>query len=132
MRCGTVLLANSLYSLTLGTLLIDFRAQVVNALGMPTAECCFYPSLLGAALIGFAASLLIQAADDTPTTSCGVLTVAFCVNLCSASMLVVWLVASELSLALHGRLFLWLIACATYALAGAELLARQRSRVWKY
>jgi hypothetical protein len=65
-------------------------------------------------------------------TSCGVLTVAFCVNLCGASMLVVWLVASEIPLAVRGCLFLWGIVCATYALAGAELAVRQRSRALRY
>lgn len=127
MRRRTVLLGNALYSLVLGALLIDFREQVVDALGMPSAECCFYPSLLGAVAVGFAAALVIEAANESPFAGTSALTMAFCMNLCSGSMLLVWLIAAEFPLTLRGRLLLWFIASVAFVLAVAELRLQRRA-----
>ena len=52
MRSPNLLVVDATINLLLGLLLVAFPAGLVEALGIPQAEPAFYPSILGAVLIG--------------------------------------------------------------------------------
>jgi len=56
-----VLLIDSAINLALAFILITFPEKLVNLLGIPKAEHSFYPSILGAVLLGIGVALIIMA-----------------------------------------------------------------------
>lgn len=55
-----LLFIDAVINLVLGCLLVTFPGSVVSALGVPGAESAFYPSILGAVLLGIGIALLIE------------------------------------------------------------------------
>ena len=55
-----LLLLDGLINLGLGALLVVFPDALVQALGVPPADTRFYPSVLGAVLLGIGIALLLE------------------------------------------------------------------------
>jgi hypothetical protein len=120
MRPSVLLMADATINLALGLLLLLFPAGVVEALGVPRAEPAFYPSLLGAVLVGIGIALIVQRRRGS--SGLGLLG-AIAINLCGGAALAGWLLLGDLELPARGQVFLWALALLLVGISSAELVA---------
>ena len=59
MKSSGILLVDSIVNFLLGILLLIFPRVIMKFLGLPLIESAFYPSILGAVLIGIAIALFL-------------------------------------------------------------------------
>jgi len=129
MRPSKILLADAAINLILGILLAVFPKSVVEALGVPTTDATFYPSILGAVVIGIGVALLIEYLRK-PTRPAGLgLHGAIAINLCGALFLVGWLLSGKLEIPVRGQVFLWGLAVVLIVISLVELFFGRNVRV---
>jgi hypothetical protein len=122
-----VLLLDALINVVLGLLLAIFPDSVVRLLGVPATDTRFYPSILGAVLLGIGVALLIESYRK-PSRSPGLgLSGAIAINLCEAIFLIGWLLSGTLDVPFRGHVFLWTIAVALVAISGSEWWLMKRT-----
>jgi hypothetical protein len=110
-------------NLAVGALLVAFPSRFMAFLGVPIPESAFYPSILGAVLVGIGLAL-IMGVRDIPDRGRGLgLVGAIAINLCAAAVLLLWLLFGRLGLPVRGYLILWCLAALVIAVALLELLA---------
>jgi hypothetical protein len=113
-------------NLALGALLLVFPRPVVAFLGVPPSPVAFYPSILGAVLIGIGGALLVERRNPTGGARGLGLVGALIINLCGGGALAAWLLVGRLGLSTRGSVVLWLVAAVVVGLSGIELLAERR------
>jgi hypothetical protein len=131
MKKRTLLMIDAIINLVLGLLLLVFPAVLVSFLGIPSSANRFYPSILGAVLVGIGVALLQETRNDDSRRAVGLgLAGAVSINLCAGCALAVWLLVGGLNLPYRGAVFLWLLVALLIGISSAELIAaaRQRSR----
>ena len=121
MRTSKTLLVDAIINLFLGALLATFPERVVEIVGAPGTSVRFYPSILGAVLIGIGVALVIECLRR-PTRPAGLgLYGAIAINLCGAVFLVGWLLVGNLEIPFRGRVFLWGLAFVLIVISVVEL-----------
>jgi uncharacterized membrane protein HdeD (DUF308 family) len=78
-------------NLLLGALLVVFPHGLVELLGIPAAESKFYPSMLGAVLLGVGIALAIERFRRSKQLVGLGLAGAISINLCAGVALILWL-----------------------------------------
>lgn len=122
MRPSKILLVDALINLILGVLLATFPRSVVDLFGVPDTDATFYPSILGAVLVGVGLALVIEYLRK-PNGPAGLgLHGAIVVNLCGALFLVGWLLIGRLEIPLRGQVFLWCLAGVLIVISLVELV----------
>ncbi|MEJ2568031.1 MAG: hypothetical protein P8Z50_04050, partial [candidate division WOR-3 bacterium] len=80
-------------------------------------------NILGAALIGIAIALLIEAFKKEKSIYTGLgLTGAISINLCGGVVLTLWLIFGGLKIPLRGQIFLWTLAFILVIISSVELI----------
>lgn len=126
MNRSTVLLIDALVSLALGVILLAFSKPLVELLGIPPTETIFYPSILGAVVVGIAIALFIEWKRQ-PDGAVGLgLGGAIAIDLCAALFLAGWLIFGRLALPLRGQILLWVIVFILVGVSGLGLFARRK------
>ena len=126
MKRRTLLGIDATVDLLLGALLVAFPAQLVSLLGIPPTESRFYPSILGAVLVGIGLALLIEVGSHSDRAVGLGLIGALTINLCGGVVLAVWLVAGGLGVPARGVITLWLLVVVLAGLSGLELVGHLR------
>ena len=119
-----LLLIDAIINLGLGVLLVLFPRALVAALGVPSADSAFYPSILGAVLFGIGLALLIQRSRGSGLGLGG----AVAINLSGGVVLGLWLLFGGLEMPLRGQLLLWGLAALLVGISAVEILASRSSR----
>ena len=119
----SLLLADAVINLGLGGLLIFFPNWLVALLGIPQAQPAFYPSILGAVLVGIGIALLIERRRGGGLG----LAAAIAINLSGGVVLACWLLFGGLSLPLHGEIFLWGLVAILVGISGMEIRAHRKT-----
>jgi hypothetical protein len=120
MHNSRLLIIDGFIDLLLGGVLVLFPRPLVIALGIPTADHAFYPSILGAVLLGIGVALVIEF-RRRPGGVVGLgLGGAVAINLCGGLVLAGWLVFGTLHLAPHGYALLWGLAILIVGLSVVE------------
>jgi hypothetical protein len=128
MRRSGILLIDATINLILGVLLATFPRSVVEALGVPDTDATFYPSILGAVLIGIGVALVIEYLRK-PTAPAGLgLYGAIAINLCGAVFLVGWLLIGKLEIPVRGQAFLWSLAAVLIVISLVELVLSRKDK----
>jgi hypothetical protein len=123
-----LLVTDAIINLLLGAVLLIFHTPLINALGVPDTGTAFYPSILGAVLIGIGLALLWECFRG-PSRATGLgLAGAVCINLCGAIALAAWLAAGTLQLPLRGSFLLWGLVGLLAVISAVESAARTRHR----
>ena len=121
MKSSTLLLLDAAINLAVGILLVTFSKFVVDLLGVPDANVAFYPSILGAVLIGIGVALVIEY-FRRPAWPAGLgLYGAVAINLCGAFFLAGWLLVGRLDIPMRGLVFLWTVTAILIVTSLAEL-----------
>jgi hypothetical protein len=113
-------------NVALGVLLLVFPKPVVRALGAPEALTGFYPSILGAVLIGIGLALMIEHGNQREGSRGLGLVGALTINLAGGATLAWWLIFGSLNLPVRGAMFLWALVVLLVGLSGVELGAELR------
>lgn len=120
----TLLLVDGAVNLALGVFLLLFPAGVVDLLGLPPTSTTFYPSILGAVLMGIGLALLVERfGADGGVRGLG-LGGAIAINVCGAGALLVWLLVDPFDIPSRGYAVLWAVAILVLGIAGVELFTR--------
>ena len=122
MKNSLVFLVDALVNFFLGLLLVIFPAEIFALIGLPVADNAFYPTVLGAVLIGIAIALVIEF-NRKPGTMVGLgLGGAIAINLCGAFVLCFWLLNGKLPLSIAGHVILWVLVIILVIISAFELL----------
>ena len=117
----TLLVIDGLINLLLGALLLCFPFGIATVLGVPASGDAFYPSLLGAVLIGIGVALLIDACGGFRGLHGLGLAGAIAINLCGGGVLALWLIIAPPGMPLRGHIILWSIAVAVLVIGLVEM-----------
>lgn len=116
---------DAIANLAIGALLLAFPLGTDRLLGLPVSPAAFYPSLLGAVLIGIGGALLLARAGRPGLGLDGAITI----NLVGAGVLVAWLIARPPVVPVRGAIVLWSVAAVVLAIGAVELVHRHRTDV---
>lgn len=118
MRVETTLLLtiDGLVNVVLGLALLAFPTRVPEVLGLPAGGSGFYPSILGAVLLGIGVALFLELRSGSGGLG---LRGAIAINLLGGGVLVGWLL-SGLQLPLRGAIVLWVVAASVLGLSLLE------------
>ena len=122
MKKSKVLLIDAFINFMLGIILVIFPLKLVWFLGLPEVQNTFYPSILGAVLLGIGVALLIEYFRKPYSITGLGLGGAITINLCGALILVVWLLSSSLNIPIRGQIILWILVITLIVVSGFELL----------
>lgn len=125
---ATLLRLDGVINLVLGLLLMWFPDNLVDALGVPSTVDRFYPTLLGAVLLGIGIALLLEA-YRLPGGVVGLgLGGAIVINLTAASVLTFWLIWGDLDIPTRGRVLLGILSAGLVTISIFELWVRWNRR----
>lgn len=123
-----LILVDAAIDLILGILLIFFPLRLVQLLGAPMVERSFYPSILGAVLVGIGIALLIEYFRG-PEGMVGLgFGGAMATDLCGAVVLAAWLVSGRLGIPIRGYVFLWVLVAILVFVSGVALIEHMKKR----
>jgi len=128
MQRSTLLTLDGLANILLGLLLLAVPVPLAAWLGIPNVSSGFYPSLLGAVLVGIGIALLLErrrSASDAKGLGLGG---ALTINLCFGLVLAGWLLFGSLGLPVHGAIVLWALVLILVGLGGIELTVELSGR----
>lgn len=120
----TLLIMDGLVNLLLGVLLLLFPWGMASLLGVPAPGNTFYPSILGAVLVGIGIALMIDAYGASFGLRGLGLAGAIAINFCGAGVLLIWLLFFPPDMPLRGQITLWTIAIGVLAIGAFELFHR--------
>jgi hypothetical protein len=106
------------YSLGILCILYSFIAETI---GVPIVENSFYPTILGALLIGIGLALTIECYRKQDGMIGLGLGGAVVINLSGGFVLILWLIFGNLDIPLRGHIFLWLLAVILVVISSIEL-----------
>jgi len=127
MSTRTLLIIDGLVNLFLGVLLLLFPMGMASLLGVPAPESNFYPSILGAVLVGVGIALMIDAYGASVGIHGLGLAGAITINFCGAGVLLAWLICVPPHLPLRGRVILWTIAIGVLVIGAVETIRSIRT-----
>lgn len=107
MNRSAFLLIDATINFVLGILLLIFPRSVVEALGVPPTDITFYPSIVGAVLLGIGIALMLEWRRKPNGLTGLELSGAIAINPCGGFVLGGWLLFGELETPTRGELFLW-------------------------
>ena len=122
-----LLVIDGIVNLLLGVLLLLFPFGIARILGVPIPDTHFYPTLLGAVLLGIGIALLMDVYGQPRGIRGLGIAGAISINFCGAGVLTLWLIFAPLGLPLRGYVVLWAIAIVVFAIGFVELM----SKSWK-
>ncbi|MDF1597572.1 MAG: hypothetical protein P1T08_15950 [Acidimicrobiia bacterium] len=125
---ASLLIIDGIINLVLGGLLVVFPSGLVETLGIPAGDERFYPTVLGAVLVGIGLALLIEA-NRLPGGLVGLgLGGALAINLAAAAALIIWLFLGDLAIPTRGRVLIGVLSVGLVAISAAELRTRWNRR----
>ncbi len=128
MKNSIVLLVDALVNFFLGMLLVVFPADIFEFIGLPITDHAFYPTILGAVLIGIAVALIIEF-NRKPVGMVGLgLGGAIAINLCAAFVLCFWLLNGKLLMSLLGHIILWILVIILVVISTFEILSFRKKK----
>jgi hypothetical protein len=119
-----LLMVDAVINLLLGILLLLMPFGLDHIIGLPVSGNYFYTTILGAVLFGIGIALLQERYGDRRDIRGLGLHGAIAINFCGASMLLFWLIFSDLHIPLRGLIVLWTVVVIVFATAIVELLMK--------
>ena len=122
-----LLLTDALINLALGVVLVAFPKAVAEALGLPSMQTAFFPSILGAVLFGIGVALWIEWRPWRARTGGLGLAGAIAINLSGGLCLAGWLLLGSLGLTLRGNVVLWVLVVILVGISTAEWITQSNA-----
>jgi hypothetical protein len=119
-----LLLIDGAVNLILGAVLLSFPTGIQKFFGLPRSNTPFYASLLGAVLFGIGLALLMERFGGPAGIRGLGLGGAIAINICGASVLMIWLTMKKLDIPPRGALILWSLAAIVLFIGFAEIFTK--------
>ena len=116
-----LLFIDGLINVVLGLLLLLFPLGLSDALGLPPSQTNFYPTILGAVILGIGLALFWERYGVKPGMRGLGLGGAMAINLCGSCVLIIWLVINPFDLPFRGYVILWSLAVLVLSVGVVEL-----------
>jgi hypothetical protein len=127
-RYKALLVVDGVANIVLGIVLLLFPFGIAGLLGLPDTITDFYPSILGAVLLGIGIALFIERYGASRNIRGLGLGGALAINICGAGALLVWLLVNSLQIPMRGYVILWSVAL-TVLIIGLNEIA---GKTWRY
>jgi len=128
LKYKVLLIIDSIVNEILGVLLLLFPVGIIDLLGLPPTNTNFYPSILGAVLLGIGIALFLEVVGFSRQIRGLGLGGAIVINIIGSFVLVCWLIFGSLVIPLKGRIILWTIGVVVFLIGIAELVTKS----WVY
>ena len=119
-----LLTIDAVINMILGIVLLFFPLGLDQLLGLPIPINYFYTTVLGGVLLGIGIALLQERLAGQKNIRGLGLNGAIVINFCGASVLIFWLVFSDLNIPVRGIVLLWAIVILVFIIGILELTAR--------
>jgi hypothetical protein len=119
-----LLIIDSIVNLLLGILLLLFPIGIIDFLGLPQTNTNFYPSILGAVILGIGLALFSELAGHAKRFRGLGLGGALLINIIGSLVLIFWLVFGSLTIPLKGQIILWAVGLIVFSIGIAELVTK--------
>jgi len=123
-----LLLIDGIVNIILGVLLLLYPAGVVELLGLPITNTFFYPTILGAVLLGIGMALIMELVGFKKRLRGLSLGGAVIINIIGSLVLMIWLLFGSLQIPIKGTIILWVVGLTVLSIGIAELLTKS----WYY
>ena len=123
-----LLLVDGIVNIILGVLLLLFPVGIVDVLGLPVTNTNFYPTILGAVLLGIGIALIVELIGFGKKVRGLSLGGAIVINIIGAFVLILWLLFGSLQIPARGFIILWVIGLLVFFIGIAEVIAKS----WDY
>jgi hypothetical protein len=114
------LMVDAIINYALGILCILYPF-VAETIGVPIVENSFYPTILGAVLIGIGIALTIECCRKQGGMVGLGLGGAVAINLSGGLVLILWLIFGDLNIPFRGHFFLWSLAIILVGISLIEI-----------
>lgn len=125
---AVLLTIDGIINVVLGTLLLFFPLGLADWLGLPQPGTHFYPTILGGVILGIGVALFVERYGYSSNIRGLGLGGAIAINICGATVLLVWLLIDPFSLPIKGYIVLWIIAIGVLLVGIIELSFKS----WRY
>ena len=123
-----LLLIDGIVDIILGVLLLLYPAGIVELLGLPATNTNFYPTILGAVILGVGISLIMELIGFNKKVRGLSLGGAIVINIIGSVVLIIWLLFGSLHIPIKGFIILWLVGLTVLFIGVAELITKS----WYY
>lgn len=117
----TLLAVDGVVNLLLGILLLLFPVGLLDLLGAPPTATLFYPSILGAVILGIGIALFVELFGVNRGLRGLGLSGAITINLCGGGALLIWLLIGSFHLPLRGHIIMWAVAVIVLGIGALEI-----------
>lgn len=126
MKRSILLATDAIINLIVGIILLLYPLGIAERIGIPLVENSFYPTILGAVLVGIGIALLVEWSKRFPGVVGLGLGGAISINLCGGLALIICLIYGNLDIPLRGHIILWTLAVIVFGVSFFELLFHLR------
>ena len=112
----------------LGLILLLYPFGLHKFLGLPHPISNFYPTILGAVILGIGIALLTERYGFVKNIRGLGIAGAIVINYCGGFTLLIWLLFFPLDIPLHGYIILWIVAIVVLFIGFAETVTKS----WRY
>ena len=119
-----LLIIDCIVNILLGLLLLSFPFGVIDLLGLPETNTNFYPSILGAVILGIGLALFCELVGYKKRFRGLGLGGAILINIVGSLVLMFWLVFGSLSIPMKGEIILWAVGLIVFLIGIAELITK--------
>jgi hypothetical protein len=117
-----LLLADSIINFLLGIILLAYSKPVIQLFGLPGTENRFYPTILGAVLVGIGIALMIEYKRKGRFTGLGI-GGAISINMTGGIVLLLWLLFGNLNIPVQGQIILWVLVFILIGISSLEFMS---------
>lgn len=115
-------------NLLLGVLLLLFPTGILDFLGLPETNTNFYPTLLGAVILGIGLALFSELAGYARRFRGVGRGGAISITLVGSMVCISWLLFGSLSIPLKGQIVLWAVGLTVFSIGIVEIATQS----WHY
>jgi len=123
-----LLTIDGIANVILGLILLLYPFGLDELLGLPQSTTYFYPTILGAVILGIGIALLLERFGFVKNIRGLGIGGAIVINYCGGLTLLVWLLFFPLDIPLHGYIILWIVAIVVLFIGIAETVTKS----WNY
>ena len=124
-----LLIADGIANVIIGIILLLYPFGIDKLLGLPKSNTHFYPTILGAIILGIGIALLVETYGRSRRFRGLGLVGAIIINFCGATALLAWLIINPFNIPTKGYIVLWTIVIIVYAIGLLELQSIIRKRI---
>jgi hypothetical protein len=123
-----LLFIDCIVNLFLGVILLLFPFGIIEFFGLPPTNTHFYPSILGAVILGIGFALLLEIIGYERNISGLGLGGAIAINIIGSFALICWLIFGSLNMPLRGQIVLWIVSVIVLLIGVVEFSTKS----WRY